>query len=60
MAGLLLSQGESVYYVKEQIGHSSIQTTVDIYGHLFPGSDRNAVNRLDDVDDAKPKPKSRK
>ena len=26
----------------------SIQTTVDVYGHLAPGSNRNAVNKLDD------------
>jgi integrase len=45
---LLLAQGESLHYVKEQMGHASIQTTVDIYGHLVPGSNRNAVNRLDD------------
>jgi integrase len=33
---------------KEQLGHASIQTTVDVYGHLAPGSNRNAVNKLDD------------
>jgi len=47
-ASLLLQQGESLHYVKEQMGHASIQTTVDVYGHLVPGSNRNAVNRLDD------------
>jgi integrase len=46
-ASLLLSQGESPVYVKEQLGHSSIQITVDIYGHLIPSSNRGAVNRLD-------------
>lgn len=33
------------------MGHASIQTTVDVHGHLVPGSNRNAANRLDDVDD---------
>lgn len=47
-ASLLLQQGESLHYVKEQMGHASIQTTVDIYGHIVPGSNRRAVNRLDD------------
>lgn len=47
-ASLLLQQGESLHYVKEQMGHASIQTTVDVYGHLVPGSNRNTVNRLDD------------
>jgi len=46
-ASLLLTNGEGVTYVKEQLGHSSIQMTVDIYGHLVPGSNRDAVNRLD-------------
>ena len=47
-ASLLLQQGESPVYVKEQLGHSSIDVTVDIYGHLIPGSNRQAVDRLDD------------
>ena len=46
-ASLLLSRGESPVYVKEQLGHSSIQMTVDIYGHLIPSSNRGAVNQLD-------------
>jgi hypothetical protein len=47
-ASLLLQQGESVVYVKEQLGHGSIQITVDTYGHLIPGANRGAVDRLDD------------
>ena len=39
-------QGESLPYVKEQLGHSSIKLTVDVYGHLVPGANREAVNRL--------------
>ncbi len=46
-ASLLIQQGESLAYVKEQLGHSSIQVTVDVYGHLVPGSNRAAVDRLD-------------
>jgi integrase len=45
-ASLLLQNGESPQYVKEQLGHSSIRITVDIYGHLIPGANRQAVNRL--------------
>src|SRR5688572_18828291 len=48
-ASLLLQQGESVVYVKEQLGHGSIQITVDTYGHLIPGANRGAVDRLDDA-----------
>jgi integrase len=46
-ASLLLSDGASPVYVKEQLGHTSIQMTVDIYGHLIPSSNRAMVNRLD-------------
>ena len=31
------------------MGHSSIQVTVDEYGHLIPGGNRQAVDRLDGV-----------
>jgi integrase len=48
-ASLLLQQGESIVYVKEQLGHASIQITVDTYGHLIPGANRGAVDRLDDA-----------
>ena len=40
---------QSSGYVKEQMGHASIQTTVDIYGHLIQGANRNEVNRLEDA-----------
>ena len=29
------------------MGHHSIKVTVDIYGHLIPGANRVAVDRLD-------------
>lgn len=48
-ASLLIANRESLAYIKEQMGHSSIQITVDIYGHLVPGSNRQAVNCLDDT-----------
>ncbi len=47
-ASLLLSNGEPITYVKEQLGHASIQLTVDTYGHLIPGANKAAVDRLDD------------
>jgi integrase len=46
-ASLLLQNGESLAYVKDRMGHSSIQVTVDIYGHLVPGGNRAAVDKLD-------------
>jgi hypothetical protein len=31
------------------MGHSSIQVTVDTYGHLIPGANVSFVGRLDEV-----------
>jgi integrase len=44
---LLIQDGASLAYVKDQMGHSSIQVTVDTYGHLIPGADIAWVDRLD-------------
>jgi integrase len=47
LASLLLQRGATLTYVKEQLGHSSIQITVDTYGHLIPGGNIDWVDRLD-------------
>jgi integrase len=44
---VLFQRGATLTYVKEQLGHASIQTTIDIYGHLVPGADVSFVDRLD-------------
>ena len=46
---LLIQSGASIVYVKEQMGHSSIQVTVDIYGHLIPSANVSFVDRLDEA-----------
>ena len=48
-ASLLLANGESLVYVKDQLGHHSTQITVDTYGHLIPGANKAAVDKLDTV-----------
>ena len=52
---LLIQSGASIVYVKEQMGHSSIQVTVDIYGHLIPGANVPFVDRLDDAPERREK-----
>jgi len=44
---LLIQTGASLAYVRDQMGHSSIQVTVDIYGHLVPGANISFVDQLD-------------
>lgn len=46
-ASLLLQAGAPIHYVKEQLGHSSITMTVDLYGHCQPSVNRAALNLLD-------------
>src|SRR5262249_32154253 len=45
-ASLLLQQGESPAYVQRQLGHASIQLTVDTYGRWLPMGNKAAVDRL--------------
>jgi len=51
-ASLLIQNGESLAYVKEQMGHHSIKITVDTYGHLVLGGNRQAVDKLDGLENA--------
>jgi integrase len=53
-ASLLIQQGESLAYIRDQLGHHSISLTVDTYGHLVPGGNRQAVDRLDDAPECNP------
>ena len=52
---LLIQNGASLVYVKEQMGHSSIQVTVEIYGHLIPGANVSFVDTLDSRPDLRGK-----
>lgn len=48
-ASLLLEAGESLKVIQELLGHSSINTTMDIYTHITKQGKANAVNKLDDL-----------
>jgi len=50
---LLIQSGASIVYVKEQMGHSSIQVTVDTYAHLIPSANVSFIDRLDIVPEGK-------
>jgi len=47
-ASVMLLSGESPVLVSQRLGHASIATTVDTYGHLFPGQQRAAAQRFAD------------
>ena len=46
---LLIQGGASLAYVRDQMGHASIQITVDVYGHLVAGADVSFVDSLDET-----------
>jgi integrase len=45
-ASLLIDQGENPKYIQTQLGHSSIQLTMDVYGHLMKDVNQEAATRL--------------
>jgi integrase len=46
-AALLIAAGEHSKVIQQRLGHASIRTTLDVYGHLFDGLDEDATDRLD-------------
>ena len=44
---LLIAQGENIKFIQSQLGHSSIQTTLDRYGHLLPVNAIGVGERVD-------------
>lgn len=46
-ATFLIAQGEHPRVVMDILGHAQISTTMDIYGHVLPSTQRAAATRLD-------------
>jgi integrase len=46
-ASLLIDAGANPKAIQEFMGHSKIQTTFDVYGHLLPGSRDEVRKRMD-------------
>lgn len=46
---LLIHQKEDHVTIKERLGHASIKTTIDVYGHLFPNKQQETADKLDDL-----------
>ena len=45
-ASVMLQSGASLLLVSKRLGHASIATTGDIYGHLLPGWQKEAANNF--------------
>jgi integrase len=46
-ASLLIARGAHPKYIQAQLGHASIQTTLDRYGHLMPDAHAAEARKLD-------------
>jgi integrase len=46
-ASLLIAAGVNAKAITAYLGHASIQTTFDLYGHLMPGNENEAVAVVD-------------
>lgn len=48
-ASLLMSQGVHPKVVQELLGHSTIGMTMDVYSHVLPSMQQDAISKLNDV-----------
>jgi integrase len=46
-AAMLIASGQHPKVIQSRLGHASIKTTLDVYGHLFRGLDEAAADALD-------------
>ncbi len=44
---ILIEQGEHPRAIADRLGHTSVRTVLDVYGHLFPDADTGIADRLD-------------
>ncbi|MFO3691423.1 site-specific integrase [Staphylococcus felis] len=45
-ASLLINSGLPLYSISKHLGHNNIQTTANVYGHLYPSSEKEIANTL--------------
>jgi integrase len=48
-AALMIAEGAHLLAVKQRLGHSTIQVTADLYGHLFPSLEAALTDRLNEA-----------
>ncbi len=46
---LRIEQGQNIKYIQNQLGHASIQTTIDRYGHLLKEVNTEQAKKLDKI-----------
>ncbi|HET8843551.1 MAG TPA: tyrosine-type recombinase/integrase, partial [Ktedonobacteraceae bacterium] len=48
-ATLLLAAGVHIKVVQEMLGHSDVRITLQMYSHVLPDMQQDAVNKLNDM-----------
>lgn len=48
-ASILIEDGWGVTRVSRRLGHESVKTTIDIYGHLWPGGDDDRLRSMEQL-----------
>ena len=46
---MLIHMGVDIKVISERLGHESVKTTWDTYGHLYPDSDKAVSDKLQDL-----------
>ncbi len=46
---MLTEMGIDIYEISKRLGHESIKTTIDTYGHLYPDKDLKLAGALNDL-----------
>jgi integrase len=49
---LLIAEGAHPAVIASRLGHTSVKTVLDVYGHLYEGLDRDAADTLNPPWDA--------
>jgi integrase len=47
-AALLIAAGHNPKYLQHQMGHGSVQITLDLYGHLYDETNREAAKKTEE------------
>ena len=48
-ASMLINMGEEIIEISRRLGHESVKTTSDTYGHLYPDKDIKLASRINDM-----------
>jgi len=47
-ASYLINAGNDIQIVSKRLGHANTSTTLDIYAHLYPSKEKEAINQMED------------